>query len=115
VSFDRIGLDQRTYPVLGVPIREVLLPVRPGRNMSAIIEIAARQELLRQTGRDPAREFVDRVDSALAGHSNESGSYAAVPPATVPAPHPPRAAPSERPVRKYESGVPPSMRGEDDE
>jgi HPr kinase/phosphorylase len=42
-----------------------VLPVRPGRNMSSIIEIAARNELLRQAGHHPAREFVERIDARL--------------------------------------------------
>jgi HPr kinase/phosphorylase len=64
-AYDRIGLEDHYREILGVPIREVCLPVRPGRNMSAIIEIAARNELLRQAGHHPAREFVDRIDQGL--------------------------------------------------
>jgi HPr kinase/phosphorylase len=64
-SYDRIGLEDRHYEILGVPIREVVLPVRPGRNMSSIIEIAARNELLRQAGHHAARELVERIDSSL--------------------------------------------------
>src|SRR5664280_1793987 len=61
-TYDRIGLDDRFTEILGVPVREVRLPVRPGRNMSSIIEIAARIELLRQAGHYPARDFIDRID-----------------------------------------------------
>lgn len=62
--YDRIGLDERYHEVLGVSIREVRLPIQPGRNMSAIIEIAARAELLRRAGHHPARELVDRLERA---------------------------------------------------
>jgi HPr kinase/phosphorylase len=62
--YDRIGLDERHHEVLGVPIREVRLPIQPGRNMSAIIEIAARAELLRRAGHHPAQELVDRLERA---------------------------------------------------
>jgi HPr kinase/phosphorylase len=48
-----------------MPIREVVLPVRPGRNMSSIIEIAARNELLRQAGHHSARDFVQRLEGGL--------------------------------------------------
>jgi HPr kinase/phosphorylase len=65
-TYDRIGLDDRFTEILGVPVREVRLPVRPGRNMSSIIEIAARIELLRQTGHYPVRDFIDRIDRHLA-------------------------------------------------
>jgi HPr kinase/phosphorylase len=64
-QYDRIGLEDRHREILGVPIREVVLPVRPGRNMSSIIEIAARNELLRQAGHHPARDFVERLEKGL--------------------------------------------------
>ncbi len=63
--YDRIGLEDRYRDVLGVSVREVVLPVRPGRNMSSIIEIAARNELLRQAGHHSAREFVQRLEGGL--------------------------------------------------
>ena len=61
--YDRLGIEDRFLEILGVPVREVIVPVRPGRNMSSIIEIAARDELLRQAGHHPAREFIERVDA----------------------------------------------------
>jgi len=64
-DYDRIGLEDRHREILGIPIREVALPVRPGRNMSSIIEIAARNELLRQAGHHSARDFVQRLESGL--------------------------------------------------
>ena len=64
-AYDRMGLEDQHHDILGVPIRLVVLPVRPGRNMSSIIEIAARNELLRQAGHHPAREFVERIDARL--------------------------------------------------
>lgn len=71
--FDRLGLEERNREILGVPVREVRLPVRPGRNMSSIIQIAARNELLRQAGRDSARDFVDKIESGM--QSSGSGAH----------------------------------------
>lgn len=71
VEYDRIGVEDHHRELLGVPIRMVRLPIQPGRNMSSIIEIAARAELLRRAGHHPARDFIDRI---------ERGSYAPVPP-----------------------------------
>lgn len=64
-DYDRIGLEDRNREILGIPIREVGLPVLPGRNMSSIIEIAARNELLRQAGHHAARDFVAHLESRL--------------------------------------------------
>lgn len=64
-EYDRIGVEDHYREILGVPTREVRLPVRPGRNMSSIIEIAARNELLRRAGHNPARRFVERIESGI--------------------------------------------------
>lgn len=70
VEYDRIGVEDQYQEILNVPIRMVRLPIQPGRNMSSIIEIAARAELLRRAGHHPAKEFIDRI---------ERSSYAPVP------------------------------------
>src|ERR1041385_8195408 len=113
-NVDRLGLEGRTRQILGVPIREMLLIVRPGRNTSSIIEMAARNELLRSTGKDSSLDLVGRIDNFLVRRPNESGAMAAViPQPALPKPTPGGAAPFESnappPVdtrRSPESGVP---------
>jgi hypothetical protein len=80
-AMDRLGLDVRTRDILGVALREVTLLVRPGRSASAIVEMAARNELLRVTGKDSSRELVRRIDRGIAGRmAGESGMMPAVTP-----------------------------------
>jgi HPr kinase/phosphorylase len=64
-EYDRLGIDDRFHEILGVQIRELVIPVRPGRNMSSILEIAARNELLRDAGHHAAREFFGRLEGQL--------------------------------------------------
>ncbi len=64
-EFDRLGLEEEKREILGVAVRKVTVPVRPGRNMTSIIEIAARNELLRQAGHHPARDLVQRLEQTL--------------------------------------------------
>ena len=64
-DYDRIGIEDHYYTLLGVPIRELVLPVRPGRDMAAIIEIGARDELSRRAGHHSAREFFDTIERRL--------------------------------------------------
>lgn len=64
-DYDRIGIEDHFYGLLGVQIRELVLPVRPGRDMAAIIEIAARDELSRRAGHHSAREFFDTIERRL--------------------------------------------------
>lgn len=63
---DRLGLDDRTIDVLGVPVPQILLPVSPGRNLSTLVDAAVRVHLLRLGGRDAARRFVAEHTHALA-------------------------------------------------
>jgi HPr kinase/phosphorylase len=101
-NVDRLGLDNRTREILGVSIREMLLIVRPGRNTSSIIEMAARNELLRATGKDSSMELVGRIDSMIIRRPNESGAMAAVvPPPSAPKPR------SSAPA--FESNAPPPV------
>jgi len=64
-EFDRLGVEDRFHSILGTPIRELRVPVRPGRDMGSIIELAARNELLRRDGRHSANEFLDRIEAHL--------------------------------------------------
>jgi hypothetical protein len=74
--------------------------------MSSIIEIAARHELLKRSGRDSAREFVDRVDRTLT-RPDESGTLHAVRPPESSVAGPGRAEVDV--ARQYESSVPPPV------
>ena len=60
-EYDRLGLDTATYDILGVPIPTIRMPVAPGRNIAILVEVAARNQLLRARGADAARLLVDRL------------------------------------------------------
>ena len=65
-QYDRLGLSQETYEILGEKRPLMRLPVASGRNLAILIEIAARNELLKSQGYDAAREFTERVDAEIA-------------------------------------------------
>lgn len=73
-EYDRLGLDERFHTILGVKIRELVIPVRPGRDMASILEVAARNELLKNAGYHAAREFFGKLEGKLLGEgpSDES-------------------------------------------
>jgi len=76
-KFDRLGHRGRLKEVLSVPLPEIVIPVRPGRNVSDIIEIAARDELLRRAGVDASSRFIENIDSTLSnGHTHHRPSVA---------------------------------------
>jgi HPr kinase/phosphorylase len=55
------------------------LPVASGRNLALLIEIAARNELLKSQGYDAAKEFARRVDEEIAKNSREEAGWKPVP------------------------------------
>ena len=66
--YDRLGIEDRSFDILGASIRELSIPVRPGRDMGTILEVAARGELLRREGRGGgAQEFLGRLEAKLIG------------------------------------------------
>ncbi|MBI5498503.1 MAG: HPr(Ser) kinase/phosphatase [Deltaproteobacteria bacterium] len=65
-EYDRIGIDERTYTILDVDIPLLTVPVRPGRNITTIIEVAARNQLLKLQGHHSALEFQERLTRAMA-------------------------------------------------
>jgi HPr kinase/phosphorylase len=64
-EYDRLGVGDQVHTILGQTIRMLTVPVRPGRDMGSILEIAARNELLRRAGKDSARSFIERVEATL--------------------------------------------------
>lgn len=79
-KYERLGLDDREYDILGVRLPFVEMPVGPGRNLSVLIEVAARNHLLKLKGYHPARELARKLGRQLReggmddlGHDAESG------------------------------------------
>jgi HPr kinase/phosphorylase len=54
---DRIGLDQEFYEILGLPVPHVTIPVRPGRDVARLIEVAAMDQKLKGLGQNSAVAF----------------------------------------------------------
>jgi HPr kinase/phosphorylase len=60
-EYDRLGVDDQVYTILGVDLPFICIPVRPGRNLTSIIEVAARNFLLKGMGYHSAREFQEKL------------------------------------------------------
>ena len=68
---DRTGLDTHTVEILGAQISHILLPVRPGRNLATIIEVAVRNQILRQRGIHSAERFNTLLEKGLLADPDE--------------------------------------------
>ena len=65
-EYDRLGLEERSYELLGVKLPLQTIPVRPGRNITGIVEVAARNQLLKEMGYFSAAEFEARLEQRMA-------------------------------------------------
>jgi HPr kinase/phosphorylase len=64
-EYERLGIDDVFDTILGLKVPLVHMPVAPGRNIAILVEVAARNQLLRARGRHPARELAERLDDRL--------------------------------------------------
>jgi HPr kinase/phosphorylase len=65
-EYERLGLTTDTHEVLGVSIPLIRMPVAPGRNVAMLVEVAARNSLLRSRGRHAAQLLAGRLEHRLA-------------------------------------------------
>ncbi len=64
-GLDRLPLNATTEDVLGVRVRQVMLPVAAGRNLAVLVEAAVRNYVLQLRGIDSTQEFVQRQERAF--------------------------------------------------
>ena len=64
-EYDRLGLDENVHDLFGVKVPLICMPVAPGRSLAILVEVAARNQLLRTRGLNAARDLVRRLDDAL--------------------------------------------------
>ena len=63
--YDRLGLDETVYTILETPVPYIRMPVATGRNVASLVEIAARNHVLKVQGHDSAREFALKLEAKI--------------------------------------------------
>jgi len=63
---DRLGMEEQYVTILGVEVPHIIIPVRPGRDLARLIEVAAFQTKLKSSGHNPAKELNDRLIAQMA-------------------------------------------------
>lgn len=63
--YDRLGIDEQKTEILGIEVPSIVIPVRPGRNLSIIIEVAAMNLRLKKLGHNTAQEFNRRLMESM--------------------------------------------------
>lgn len=64
-QYDRLGIDESTVNIMDVRVPEVTIPLRPGRNIAVLIEVAAMNFRLKKMGVNAAEEFTDRLERVI--------------------------------------------------
>ena len=65
LEVDRLGMEEEYTKILGIDIPNITIPVRPGRDLARLIEVAAFQAKLKSTGYNPAKELNERLISRM--------------------------------------------------
>ncbi|MBT2646053.1 HPr kinase/phosphorylase [Peribacillus simplex] len=65
-QYDRVGLDEEKMKIIDTEVTKITVPVRPGRNLAVIIEVAAMNYRLKRMGVNAAEQFSDRLNHAIA-------------------------------------------------
>ena len=63
--YDRLGIDEQFTDILGIKVPSIVLPVRPGRNLSVVIEVAAMNNRQKRMGYNTAEEFNKRLMESM--------------------------------------------------
>jgi HPr kinase/phosphorylase len=66
-SIDRTGLDRKTFEILGASVPHMEIPLRTGRDMARLVEVAAMVQAARQLGHDSADEFNQKLLKKMNG------------------------------------------------
>lgn len=64
-TYDRLGLDEDRMKIIDTELTKLTIPVRPGRNLSVIVEVAAMNFRLKRMGMNAAQEFSDRLSDVI--------------------------------------------------
>lgn len=65
--YDRLGLEDEYTEILGIKVPSLLIPVKPGRNLAVIVEIAAMNNRQKRNGYNAAEELNKRLMSGMEG------------------------------------------------
>jgi HPr kinase/phosphorylase len=65
-QYDRLGLDEETTRIIETDVPLVTIPVRPGRNLAVIIEVAAMNYRLKKMGLNAALQFTNKLTATIA-------------------------------------------------
>lgn len=70
-DYERLGIEDKSFDILDVPLPYLRVPVTPGRSVATIVEVAARNQILKIMGQYSARAFAETLDGAITRPSKD--------------------------------------------
>ncbi len=68
--YDRLGVDEETMTILDIKVPALTIPVRPGRNLAVILEVAAMNNRNKRMGHNAAKELSDKLYRTMLAQQN---------------------------------------------
>lgn len=72
LKFDRLGLEEQHIDILGIKVPSITIPIKPGRNLAIILEVAAMNNRQKKMGYNAAQEFTDQLNRHFDEHPGQS-------------------------------------------
>jgi HPr kinase/phosphorylase len=72
-TYDRLGIEEEKMKIIDTDLTKMTIPVRPGRNLAVIIEVAAMNYRLKRMGVNAAEDFSNRLNDVIS--QNEDATY----------------------------------------
>ena len=70
--YERLGLDEEKMKIMDTELTKLTVPVRPGRNLSVIIEVAAMDHRMKLLGVNAAQNFSDKLTNAISQNPSQN-------------------------------------------
>lgn len=73
--YDRMGLEDETTEILGLSIPSITVPIKPGRNLAVIIEVAAMNNRQKKLGYNAAQDLLTKLGMSESGDASDKKGY----------------------------------------
>lgn len=70
--YDRLGLEDQYMDILGIKVPAITIPIKPGRNLAVILEVAAMNNRQKKMGYNAAAEFTEQINRHFDEHGGQS-------------------------------------------
>ncbi|KKB38679.1 HPr(Ser) kinase/phosphatase [Bacillus thermotolerans] len=74
-QYDRLGIEDEKIKIIDTEVTKVTVPVRPGRNLAVIIEVAAMNHRLKRFGINTAQQFTNKLENVIKSEPDSNTDY----------------------------------------